>query len=419
MTTGLDVTTLRNGAVLVPALLVAALWVAAPGERVGAALATLWNAVWLAALNGVAVALGWWTFGTEGLMWSGVPVDVILGWALLWGAVPVLMLRWVNPVVTVVILFSADIVAMGGLAPLVWLHPGWWAGELLAVSLCLLPGMVLGWATARRRMLALRSGLQVVLFGGLLLFVIPAATFTLTGVSWSEAAHRVGGAGDWVLLQLAAVVTVIALRAVTEFAQHGGTPFPWDPPQHLVTSGPYAFLANPMQAAAVLLTVIGAAVVAEPGLVLAAGGGAVFSAGIAGWHERDQLAGRFGDPWFGYRRVVHDWVPRWRPYPHRSPARLYAAVTCDPCSAVAGWLQRRQPTALVIEPAEDHPEDLRRVRYESGSVVLQGTQAIGAALEHISLGWAVVGWVVRAPVLSWFVQLLADAVGAGPRPVSR
>jgi protein-S-isoprenylcysteine O-methyltransferase Ste14 len=417
VTTGLDVTTLRNGAVLAPAVLAGALWVAAPGERVGAALATLWNVVWLAVLNAVAVAAGWWTFGTDGLMWSGVPVDVMLGWALLWGAVPVLLLRWVNPVVTVAVLVAADIMAMGSLEPLVWLRSGWWAGELLGVLLCLLPAVLLGWATAVGRMLWLRAGLQVVLFGGLLLFVAPAATFALTGTSWLQAWHRIGGPADWALLQIAALLALIALRAVTEFAHHGGTPFPWDPPQTLVTSGPYAYLANPMQVCAVLLLVTGAAVVDAPGLVLAAAVGVVFSAGVAGWHERDQLAARFGAPWHEYRRVVHDWVPHWRPYPHRSPARLYVAVTCDPCSQVAGWLQRRHPAALSIEPAEDHPEDLRRVRYESDSVVLHGTWAVGAALEHISLGWAGVGWLMRAPVLGWLVQLLADAVGAGPRAV--
>ncbi|MEE6167945.1 MULTISPECIES: methyltransferase family protein [unclassified Mycolicibacterium] len=419
MTTGLDVATLRNGAVLVPALLAGVLWVAAPAERVGAALATLWNVVWLAVLNAVAIEAGWWAFGTDGLMWSGMPLDVVLGWALLWGAVPVLLMRWVNPLVTVAVLVAADIVEMGGLAPLVSLRSGWWAGELLGVLLCLLPAVLLGWATAAGRMLWVRAGLQVVLFGALLLFVIPAATFALTGTSWLQAWHRIGGPADGALLQIAAVLVLIALSAVAEFARHGGTPFPWDPPQALVTSGPYAYLANPMQVCAVLLLVTAAAVVGAPGLVLAAAISVVFSAGIAGWHERDQLVARFGAPWQEYRRAVHDWVPRLRPYPHRAPARLYVAVTCDPCSQVAGWLRRRHPVALTLEPAEDHPQDLRRVRYESDSVVLQGTRAVGAALEHISLGWALVGWVMRAPVIGWFVQLLADAVGAGPRSVSR
>lgn len=264
-------------------------------------------------------------------------------------------------------------------------------------------------------MLRVRVALQVALFGAILLFVIPATTFAVTGVSW--AVVDIGGPVDGFLLQAVALFVVVALRAVVDFAHHGGTPFPWDPPQGLVTSGPYAFVANPMQMVAVVVLLLGAAIAGQPGLVLAAALVAVFAGGIAGWHEREQLSARFGADWTAYRRAVHDWIPRWRPYERRASARLYVAVSCDPCSQVGAWLSARRPVGLAIEPAEDHPENLRRVRYESDSVVLQGTRAIGAALEHIDLGWAVVGWLMRAPVLAWFVQLLADAVGAGPRPV--
>lgn len=415
MTTGLDVTALRSAAVLVPAALAAALWLAAPAGRVAAALASMWNAVWLSAVNAVAVAAGWWTFGTEGMMWAGVPVDVVLGWSVLWGAVPVLLMEWVNPVVTVGVLMAGDALAMGALAPLVVLRSDWWWGEASAIAVGLVPGVLLGWATLRRRCLRLRVGLQVALFGAILLFVLPATTFALTGMAWRDV--RIGGPLDSVLLQLAAVLVVMALRAVADFAEHGGTPFPWDPPHQLVTTGPYAYVANPMQLAAILLLLLGAVVVGNPGLASAAVVGVVFSAGIAGWHERDQLHERFGTPWTVYRRAVHDWVPRWRPYPGRAPARLFVAVSCDPCGELGGWLSRRRLVALTVEPAESHPDDLRRVRYESDSTVLQGTRALGAALEHVHLGWAFVGWLMRAPVLAWCVQLVADAVGAGPRRV--
>jgi len=65
--------------------------------------------------------------------------------------------------------------------------------------------------------------------------------------------------------------------------------------------------------------------------------------------------------------------------------------------------------------AEDHPGSLRRIRYEDADeVVLSGTHAVGVALEHVSLGYALLGWLMRAPGLAWFVQVLADAVGGGP-----
>ena len=47
-------------------------------------------------------------------------------------------------------------------------------------------------------------------------------------------------------------------------------------------------------------------------------------------------------------------------------------------------------------------------------MVLSGTHAVGVALEHVSLGYALLGWLMRAPGLAWFVQVLADAVGGGP-----
>ncbi|MET0318786.1 MAG: hypothetical protein ABW188_18340, partial [Rhodococcus fascians] len=95
--TGLSVAVLRSCAVLVPVLLVGAFWVASSARVRGAAfLAMLWNFLALLLVNVVAVQNGWWSFGTTGTMWSSVPVDVVLGWSALWGALPILLARWVN-----------------------------------------------------------------------------------------------------------------------------------------------------------------------------------------------------------------------------------------------------------------------------------------------------------------------------------
>ena len=44
-----------------------------------------------------------------------------------------------------------------------------------------------------------------------------------------------------------------------------------------------------------------------------------------------------------------------------------------------------------------------------------GMVALARALEHVNLGWAFVGWIIRLPLVCAVVQLLADAVGRGPR----
>ncbi|MDV8024442.1 methyltransferase [Rhodococcus sp. IEGM 1330] len=429
MQTGLDIAVLRSAVLMVPLVSVAVLWIAelwTEGADVrvrgAAVLGLLWSAVSLLPINALAVRLDWWSFGTEGLAWSDVPVDVILGWALLWGAVPILLSRWVNPLPIVAVLVAADVLVMGSLEPLVVLTPSWWWGELLAVLVCLVPATALGMLTVSRRALRVRVVLQMVLFASLLLFVIPSVAFEATGRSWAEVSNGSGGPLDSVTMQLIVLVGIVALRAVWDFAAiGGGTPFPWDPPGRLVVSGPYAYLANPMQLCAVLILALAALLTGELVLLLAALTGVAFSSGIAAWNEKGHLQSRFGQPWIDYRSTVHDWFPRWHPTADRASGTLYASVTCDPCSAVGPWFERRTSTELVVAAAENHPDELRRIRYESadGRVVADGTRAVGCALEHLGLGWALVGWVMRAPVLASVIALVTDACGGAPRSIPR
>ncbi|MCZ4519687.1 methyltransferase [Rhodococcus ruber] len=427
--TGLDTAVLRSAVLMVPLVSVAVLWIAGlwgvgadVRVRGGALLALLWSTVSLLPVNALAVRLGWWSFGTDGLEWFEVPVDVMFGWALLWGAVPILLSRWVNALPVVAVLVTADVLVMGSLEPLVVLTPSWWWGELLAVLVCLVPATALGMLTASRRALRVRVVLQMVLFASLLVFVIPSVAFEATGRSWAGVLAGTGGALDSVTIQVIAVLGIVAMRAVWDFAIIGhGTPFPWDPPTRLVTSGPYAYVANPMQLCAVLILVAGAVLFDAPALLLAAVAGAAFSSGIAAWNETAHLTARFGPAWNEHRSQVRNWLPRWHARPDRASGTLYASVTCDPCSVVGPWFARRPSAGLVIAAAEDHPGTLRRVRYESsdGCVVADGTRAIGCALEHLTLGWAVLGWLMRAPVLASAVALVTDACGGAPRSIPR
>jgi hypothetical protein len=90
------------------------------------------------------------------------------------------------------------------------------------------------------------------------------------------------------------------------------------------------------------------------------------------------------------------------------------------CREVAAWFRSRGTRGLVIVPAEDHPRGgLRRVTYEAadGAYAASGTDAIARALEHVHLGWAMAGFAIRLPLVSPLIQVIADASGAGPRPV--
>jgi hypothetical protein len=57
------------------------------------------------------------------------------------------------------------------------------------------------------------------------------------------------------------------------------------------------------------------------------------------------------------------------------------------------------------------------MRYDpaDGSKSVDGVRAMGRALEHLNLGWALAGITLRLPVIWQLIQLLMDASGLGPR----
>lgn len=403
------VTLLRGAAVFGPlAAVLAATAVRRPSERAIAAmiLATAWNLLALALVNVLAVRAGWWSFSARGAMVEGVPVDLLLGWALLWGALPARAARRLPLPLTVLALAWLDLAFMPLARPLVRLGGDWLHGEALAVALGLVPGLLLARWTVRGVFVAGRVTLQVVLAGSFMLG-LPVA---LTGV-WRQPAWLAG-----LGVQVLAVPLTLGLAAVREFATAGGTPLPYDPPHRLVTSGPYAYVRNPMQvsmtASYLLLGVLDVRFLAAAGVAVA------YGAGLAAWHEGEQLTGRYGGAWAAYRSGVRAWLPRPRPSPTMTPAVVHVSATCGQCAPVGGWILRRAPVALDVRPAEEHPEGLRRMTYErADGLRAEGVAALAHAASHLHLGWALAGWMLLLPGVGWFAQLCADAFGAGPRGV--
>ena len=415
-----DMAAWRPAITMIPVIVAAGLWVAVGDvrRRAAAILALLWNLVGLLLVNVVAMQLGWWRFTDVGAAVLGVPVDLLIAWAVLWSVIPVLVAQWTRPVYAVTALILLDVYAMPALDPVVILRADWWWGEVVAVLTCLLPAVILAELTATRRMLRTRVVLQVAPFTAVLIVGIPVLAYELAGAQWLWTT-RIGGIVDSILIQIAGVVALVALTAVVEFCRAGGTPWPWDAPERLITTGPYAYVANPMQLCGTLLIALTGALLGLPMLYVAAVVAAAFSAGIAAYVEHQSLTERFGPVWVEYRAGVRNWVPRWRPAWVGPPARVYLARGCDPCSELAGWITERSPRGLDTLDAEDHPEPLRRMRYETadGSMSVTGIRAFGAVLAHIDLAWAVTGWIIATPGISHALQLIVDAAGGGPRDI--
>jgi protein-S-isoprenylcysteine O-methyltransferase Ste14 len=394
-----------------------------PRAAAGAMLACCWNVPAVLALHLVSAREGWWWFDADGGLFMGMPVDLYVAWLLLWGAIPSLAFPSLPLWRVILVALAFDVIAMPSAAPVVRLGPGWLAGEALGLLVALLPAQLLARWTGRDAHLERRALLQVGAFTGLIVFVLPAAVLEGSGSSWIDPLTRPA----WqisLVIQALAVPGVIGLTAVQEFVTRGGgTPVPFDPPRRLVTTGVYAYVGNPMQLSAVVLLALLGVVLWNPWIAAAGVMAHLYSAGLAGWDEDEDLRARFGDAWSEYRRAVRFWIPRLRPWhrPDHPPARLYVSAGCDVCRGVAQWFDQRHARHLAILPAETHPSrSLRRITYEpaDGSARVSGIDAVARALEHVHLGWAMLGWLLRLPVMCQLAQLLADASGGEPRQVS-
>jgi protein-S-isoprenylcysteine O-methyltransferase Ste14 len=415
---------LRIAALYLP--LVAALaagFVKRPPPRQFAAclLSLLWTLPALLLLQRLNQLAQWWSFAATSPQLAGMPLELYLGWIILWGALPQLALPRLPLWSCAALMAALDRLAMPRFAPLILLSPHWLPGEAAAIVLVLLPALAIARWTVEDTHLPLRAALQAAIAALLFLYLAPEIVFALRpGRAWQSLLQM----APWqrpLWLQIVFLCAIPGLSAVMEFAQRGGgTPIPYDPPRRLVVSGIYRYVANPMQLSCAVVMLLWAAILRNAWLLIPALVSIVYSAGIADWDEAADLAERFGQPWRAYRGQVRNWLPRWRPYHAGPPARLYIAATCGPCTEVRAWIGARSPIGLEIVDAEMlPPRSIRRIRYQPGETAgaVEGVRAVARALEHLNLVYAMAGAALRLPGVWQFVQLAMDAGGLGPRDI--
>ncbi len=389
-----------------------------PRQFAACLLSMLWVLPALLALQRLNAVGHWWSFSDSAVGLRGMPLELLLGWSFLWGLAPQLVFPDLNIVVSATVMAAIDCLLMPLFTASVHLGSRWLWGEAVAIGLVLAPGLCLAQWTLRNRRLKARAALQVITAGMLFLFFVPEVCFAIRpGAGWTPLLQLPSWARQ-LGIQAILLMAIPGLGAVMEFAERGqGTPIPYDPPLRLVTSGIYRYIANPMQVSSAVVMVAWAGMVRNGWLVVPALLSVAYSAGIASWDEQDDLRRRFGQEWSDYRSAVHNWFPRWRPYHTGPPAVLYIARSCEPCSQIGAWLQARKPLGLKILDAESLPAgSIRRMRYEPNDAPpVDGVRAMGRALEHLSLGWAIAGAALRIPGIWRLVQLLMDASGLGPR----
>jgi protein-S-isoprenylcysteine O-methyltransferase Ste14 len=224
-----------------------------------------------------------------------------------------------------------DLILMRSLEPYLILNSSWLIGELLALTVAFLPGLLVFRWTLEDARLRDRASLQVICAGGMLFWLVPSIALELDG-GWNQVVHL----PFWRLslgAQLMSMAAVLGVRAVMEFVKRGsGTPLPYDPPRQLVSSGPYSYVRNPMQLSMLLIFGVAATTLWNVWLLVTAVVISFYGAGLAAWHENLELEERFGEQWVNYRTRVRPWLPVLRPHVPEE-ATLLVAFSCQTCSS--------------------------------------------------------------------------------------
>ena len=223
------------------------------------------------------VELGFWKYHQMSFMVLNVPIDMHINWAILWGlGICWLSERWPGKNITVIkflvyilswtiftLLF--DIMMASWMVFLDDYSHNWWIADIF--NLLIIQGFTVWFyksinkATHQSYDLQflpvispyIRSLIYLSLFICLFFIYIPEQINILMNYFNIKITTYHFNNFAYIIL-----FTSVAIGgwATHEFARKGeGTPIPLDEPQFLVTSGPYLFMSNPMQASGILLTI--------------------------------------------------------------------------------------------------------------------------------------------------------------------
>ncbi|NIR57291.1 MAG: hypothetical protein GWN88_23035 [Nitrospinaceae bacterium] len=422
------ITLIRLMSVLIPLTLA---WLLICMQRVtlrhltGIYLAVLWCFLTLLFLNPLIIQSGGWSFPLSQMTFHQTPVDLVIGWAMVWGAIPHLSRTRLNLWTWLILLFGLDVAVMPLLAPVVTLHESWMLWDALCLAVAFVPSWYLARWTRERQFVYARAFLQMILFTLIFnvlipLIIIEEAYIRILPVPGQALYAQVQP--YWLQIPVPLLIVYLGglllslvpgLSALQEFALRGwGTPFPMDPPVKLVTTGPYAYLTNPMQVSQTLIYFWLGVLLDHYAFYFAAVLTLFFSRSYARWVESGNLAERFGPRWVGYRANARPFIPKWKPHRLR-PATVYLDLYgCRACARVGKILSDLKPIQLTIKDARFFPdEDLKRMHYkDADGYQAGGIHALGRCMEHINLMWAFAGWIIRLPGISHAGQVVIDAL---------
>jgi len=329
-------------------------WKQKDNERilVGGLFSFLYSIALILPAFALANHLGMWDFGGNTLMLLGVPADSWFAWSFLFGPAIFFAQPKLNPLVFVVILIAVQVLFFKSLHPFVTAGDYWFIGIALILLVVHIPAQYLARWTAFDMNLIARACILAFGYGFLAFFVLPTLIMQAMGGEWDFQSKSVFNYTITALLLTPCVV--LGLTAVHMFVVHGeGTPIPFDNTKHLVRSGIYSYVTNPMQLCSALSWIVIGLFLHNAYVALAAVMAAIFVLGLVRWHHSHDLQVRFPDGWPEYKNNVPEWRLRWKPW-IKHPSKFTWSANSSFQKQYVHWLKRHNPTGLeFVATSED------------------------------------------------------------------
>lgn len=360
--------------------------------QIAGLFAFLYGAAMVFVSHSFAIWVGWWHYGWDALMLAGLPADIMIGGAVLFG--PGLYFSFPNTrplMICLPIIIGLHGTVFSSLEPLVFAGSNWFLGVIFVFATAHLPAIYLAKWTEQDTHLAFRCALLAIMTGGMLFAVLPSLIMQAMGGSWD-----IFSKPTWaicVTLVLFSVASLIGVAANQILCLQGrGTPIPLDPTKRLVTTGIYAYLSNPMQLSAALGCIILGAFLQSIWVMSASVMTWIFVQGMVRWHHRNDLLRRFPDGWPQYKNNVPEWVPRWTPWmPEQATLALYRQSGAH--RVWASWLGTAPGLRIVWID-----ELLAKYTNPRNDYQFKGSCGIAAAMMHKNFLAALIGhaWLLIA-----------------------
>lgn len=358
--------------------------------KIGGLFAFLYGAPVIFVTHSLAIHFEWWRYGWDALMLNGIPADILIGGAILFGPGLFFAFPNVGPLmICLPIIIGLHATLFSSLEPLVYAGPNWFLGVVFVFVTAHIPAIYLAKWTAEDRRLPMRCALLAIMTGGIIFAILPSLIMQAMGGEWGLLERPVWS--TTVAAVLLGLVSVIGLAANQMLCmQGGGTPIPLDPTKRLVRSGIYAYVSNPMQLSAALCWVVLGLYLQNAWVVAAAGMAWIFVQGMVRWHHRHDLLKRFPEGWPEYRENVPEWIPRWKPWvpsPAHFTVRSTDAVLAKPLNCATGLNIEIREGEATYQPAGEPRQ-------------FHGFEARLFALTHINFAWAITAHAVLIIVLA-------------------